>query len=113
MTPPTAAPDPLTGPLADPLGAPLADPVGSPTQPVAGPNWPCTACGTVNPIARDTCSACGLHFLAAVRAGDAPLLELPLVGDITRLSRGQRFALAGAVALAVIVLTLLIGLILG
>ena len=50
--------------------------------------------------------------MAAAR-DDTPLLELPVVGDITRLGRGQRFALAGGVVLAIVLLTFVIGLILG
>jgi hypothetical protein len=61
---------------------------------------------------RSTCASCGAGFLAAAK-DDGPLLELPVVGDITRLGRGQRFALAGGVVLAFIVLTLLVGLLLG
>jgi hypothetical protein len=50
--------------------------------------------------------------MAAAR-DEAPLLELPVVGDITRLGRGQRFALAAGVVLAIVLLTFLLGLILG
>lgn len=62
---------------------------------------------------RDTCAGCGLPFLSGLREQEAPLLELPVVGDITRLGRGQRFALAGGVVLAFVVLTLLLGLLFG
>lgn len=48
---------------------------------------------------RGACSDCGADFLAAARSSE-PLLTLPLLGDITRFGRGQRFALAAAVALA-------------
>lgn len=105
VTPPPR-PDPLTDPLTVPAPAPTA-------EAVAGPSWPCSSCGTVNPMARDTCSSCGLHFLAGLRGQDGPLLELPVVGDITQLTRGKRFALAGAVVLAVILLTLFLGLLFG
>jgi hypothetical protein len=89
-----ASPDPLTAPLAA----------------VEGPTWPCGACGTVNPMARDTCLACGTHFLAGLRQA-GPLLELPVVGDITRLPRAHRFALAFGVVIAFVALTFLIGVI--
>jgi hypothetical protein len=64
-------------------------------------------------MANDTCSSCGRHFLAGLREDQAPLLELPVVGDLTKLSRGHRFALAFGVVFAVLVLTVLLGLIFG
>lgn len=101
----------------DPLSAPLrvvAPEVGAPAPVVAaGPGWPCSACGATNAVERDTCAGCGLPFLSALREGQPPLLELPLVGDITRLSRAQRFGLAGGVVLAFVLLTLVVGLLLG
>jgi hypothetical protein len=138
---PPAPPEPEPEPVADvPVDAPVAEPVadvpvvGSPAysppastvgqdpltapleavaSPAAGPSWPCSTCGTVNPMARDTCSVCGKHFLAGLKEDEAPLLELPVVGDITRLGRGQRFAIAFGVVVAVLILTLLLGLIFG
>jgi hypothetical protein len=83
-----------------------------PAEP-AGPSWPCTACGESNPLARNTCSACGTPFLGGLRGQDGPLLDLPVVGDITKLGRGHRLALAAGVVLAVILLTLIVGLIFG
>jgi hypothetical protein len=53
-----------------------------------------------------------MGFLAAAR-DTGPLLELPVVGDITRFSRGQRLAMVAGVVLLFAVLTLLIGLVLG
>jgi ribosomal protein L40E len=100
------APDPLTDPLPDLLAPALSTPT------IEGPTWPCTTCGGVNPMDRDTCASCGAGFLAAAK-DESPLLELPVVGDITRLGRGQRFALAGGVVLAFVLLTLLIGVLLG
>ena len=83
-----------------------------PPAPSAIPTWPCSACGTQNSFDRDTCEKCGLGFLAAAR-DTGPLLELPVVGDITRLSRGQRLALVVGVVFAFVVLTLVVGLLLG
>jgi hypothetical protein len=110
---PAYTPAVVVGP--DPLTAPIEAVTGGATtgEPVTGPTWPCTACGTQNGIERDTCSACGLPFLSGLREQDGPLLELPVFGDITRLGRGQRFAIAGGVVLAVVVLTLLVGLVFG
>jgi hypothetical protein len=89
------------------------DPLTAPLAALDGPTWPCATCGATNPIDRDTCVGCGSPFLSALRDTEGPLLELPVVGDITRLGRGQRFALAGGVVLVFLVLTLLIGLVFG
>ena len=109
LVPAQPAPDPLSAPLdagPNPLNAPVA------TTPMAGPTWPCTVCGTANPLDRDACVSCGSGFLAGAR-NEAPLLDLPVVGDLTRFSRAQRFGLAGGVVLAFVLLTLLVGLLLG
>jgi hypothetical protein len=111
LRPPAAPVDPPAAVAAAPTYDPLSDPL--PAAPVAGPTWPCSACGTVNPIERDTCAGCGLPFLSGLREQEAPLLELPVVGDITRLGRGQRFALAGGVVLVFVLLTLVLGLLFG
>jgi hypothetical protein len=94
------------------IPAQAADPLTAPLAALDGPTWPCSACGTPNPMERETCSACGVGFLAGAR-DESPLLELPVVGDMTRLGRGQRIALAGGVVLVFVVLTLLAGLIFG
>lgn len=104
--PPTAS---YGAPALDPLTAPAAAPVAAGAE----PTWPCATCGTPNPLAAGACGACGAGFLAGLREAEGPLLELPGVGDLTRLSRGQRMALAFGVVLVVIALTALLGLLLG
>lgn len=124
--PPTAAYgapalDPLTAPVAAlatpspalPSPAPPALPSPAAAPPAADPTWPCASCGAANALTADACAACGAGFLAGLRASEAPLLELPGVGDITRLSRGQRMALAFGVVAAVVALIALLGLLLG
>ena len=88
------------GVLADPLNDPL---------PVVRPGWPCSACGTPNDFGLDACAACGAGFLAALR-DEAPALTVPGIGDLGRLSRGRRLALAAGIVLAVLVLTVILGL---
>ncbi len=89
--------------------APVAAP--RPAAPAEGdPTWPCTTCGASNSLAHDACSACGAGFLAGLRESEGPLLELPGVGDLTRLSRGQRMGVAFGVVLAVIAVVALLGL---
>lgn len=75
--------------------------------------WPCSGCGTVNAVELHTCAACGTGFLAGLRKDEPPLLALPGVGDLTRLSRAQRLGLAAGVVLLVLVLVALLGLLTG
>ncbi|MCU1593312.1 MAG: hypothetical protein JWO12_704 [Frankiales bacterium] len=91
------APDPLTQPLSEVLGEPRAE-----------ASWPCGMCQAVNPMTADVCGVCQQPFLAAMRSGEQPVLVLPVVGDIGRLSRGRRIALAlGLVAVLLIPLAII------
>lgn len=119
--PPPPAPEPQPAPVVvpaapraavDPLTAPAAS-LGLPGPVSADPTWPCSTCGAVNPIAANACGACGAGFLAGLRETEGPLLELPGVGDLTRMSRGQRMLLAFGVVLAFIALTALLGFVFG
>ena len=102
------AADPLTSPYPLVEAGPVPSP--EPLDPELDvPTWPCAACGTANRLERDTCAGCGAPFLSGLRDTEAPLLELPLVGDLTRLDRSHRLALAAGVVLAFLVLTLLLG----
>ncbi len=100
--------DPLTAP-AEALGLPASE--AAPQS--AATSWPCTACESANPYSVSVCLVCGTAFLAAVREAEGPLLEIPVVGDLTRLSRGQRLGLAAGVVLVISVLTALVGLVFG
>ena len=104
--------DPLTAPALDPLTAPAAA-LGLPPRPGSEPTWPCSSCGAANPIAADACASCGAGFLAGLRDTEGPLLELPGVGDLTRMSRGQRLGIAFGVVAAFIALTALLSLVFG
>lgn len=91
----------------DPLTAPAAA-LGLPAPPGAEPTWPCTTCGAANPLAANACTACGAGFLAGLRDTESPLLEIPGVGDLTKMSRAQRLGIAfGAVVAFIAVVTLL------
>lgn len=112
--PPAYASRPVTAPAFDPLTAPAHE-LGlapAPAEPAGEPTWPCATCGASNPLTADACGACGAGFLAGLREADGPLLELPVVGDLTRLSRAQRLMLALGVVLAVLALTAVLGLLL-
>lgn len=111
--PAVAARVPVAPSYPDPLSAPIVDPLDGPTPAAEPPRgWPCATCGETNPFEATACLACGAGFLSAVRDGEAPLLMLPGVGDLTRMGRGQRLALAGGVVLVFVLVTLVIGLLL-
>jgi hypothetical protein len=115
-TPAYGGSDPLTAPLLDlllpatpatpavpaaaPVAAPSAVPVAAaPAEPAAA-GWPCSRCGARNALDAVMCRDCGGAFLGG--ASDTPSLVLPGVGDVTKLSRGARTAMAFALVLAVV-----------
>lgn len=112
--PPT--PPPLLVAPPTPAGTPSAPhaPAVTPSAPAPGerpdPTWPCATCGVVNALTLSACAGCGAGFLSGLRASEGPLLELPVVGDLGALSRGQRLGLAAGVVLAVIALVAVLGL---
>ena len=118
---PASLPVPTLPPTAS-YGAPALDPLTAPAQALGLPpstrtppvplaaTWPCATCGTANPLAAADCAACGAGFLSTLRDGEPPLLELPGVGDLTRLSRAQRLGLAAGAVVVVLVLVALLGL---
>lgn len=116
LRPPPPEPQPVAAaprlPAVDPLTAPPAA-LGLPTPPGSEPTWPCGSCGAANPIAANACVACGAGFLAGLRETEGPLLELPGVGDLTRMSRGQRLGIAFGVVLGFVALTALLSLVFG
>ena len=109
---PEPEPEPVQAAVtADLAGAPAAVP--APRDGAVGPGWPCTACGEHNGVDRDTCAVCGSSLFALMRQGEKPLLVLPLVGDLTKLSRAQRLVLAAVVAGAFCVVIALLSVLLG
>ena len=109
--PVTAAPaapayDPLTSPLppAPSVSVTSPDVLDSPVVKqadvrLAEPTWPCSACGTAVALDSDRCPVCGGGFLGGPEA--AVSLELPVVGDVARLSTGQKWAFAGVASVAI------------
>lgn len=100
-------------PAADPLTAPTTQLVPAPTAATPDPTWPCATCGAANGLTADVCASCGAGFLAGLREAEAPLLALPVVGDLGAMSRAQRLGLAAALVLTVLVLTALLGVLTG
>jgi hypothetical protein len=105
------APEPAQEPAPETV-APVTPAVPRQQEPTGDATWPCTTCGARNDLAANACSACGAGFLAGLRDSEGPLLELPGVGDLTRMSRGQRMLVAFGVVLAVVALVALLGLLL-
>ncbi|MGZ6826613.1 MAG: hypothetical protein ACXVGH_07455, partial [Mycobacteriales bacterium] len=107
--------DPLTQPLLDFLPPPV-EPVAPVPAPVAAaapqalPTWTCHVCQAANVVTELRCGTCGGSFLGS--DAEQPLLVLPGVGDVTKLSRGQRAGLAGAVLALVLVPLALVTLVL-
>ncbi len=90
------------GPQPEPAPVPV---VPSPRsgEPAPTARWPCTSCGATTPLDRAVCHACGEAFLSELHRDEPPLLVLPVVGDLTRLTRTQRVVFGvGASAVAVV-----------
>jgi len=112
----TATSPEVSRPL-DPLTAPLDLLLAAAAVPAAEPSWPCAACQTANRLDAAVCTGCGAGFLDVVRLAEPPLMTLPFVGDVSRLTKGQLLGLAlavvTAVLTAVLTVTLLAGVLLG
>lgn len=94
-----------------PAGAGAASGADLPApRPGGGRGWPCSGCGETNAVELMVCAACGTRFLAGLSKESPPVLALPLVGDLTLLSRAQRLALAAGVVLLAMLLIALLGL---
>jgi hypothetical protein len=117
--PHNAALDPLTAPISTLLSpptehtttpdpAPIAPEAAVDAEPLPGvvatelasATWPCTRCGAHVPMELDACTECGAGFL--VGAIPSPTVSLPIVGDVQRLSKMQRFGLAAGLAVVIV-----------
>jgi hypothetical protein len=116
-----SAPDPLTAPIST-LLEPPADPLDAldaVTEALPGvvdaeldaASWPCSRCGAHVPLLLDACGECGAGFLAG--AIPPPTMSVPIVGDVTRLSKVQRFALAAGLATGIVVVFLVLATVVG
>jgi hypothetical protein len=109
-----AAPDPLTAPMSTLLSppaeltAPACEPLPDAAEALPGvvdpqlaaATWPCARCGAQVPLLLDACDECGAGFLTG--AIPPPTMTLPIVGDVQRLSKLQRFGLAAGLAVVII-----------
>ena len=103
-----AAPVPAPGPASDPVAEQLPG-VVDPVLGAAG--WPCSVCGAHVPLLLDACSECGAGFLSG--AIPPPTMSVPIVGDVSRLSKAQRFGLAAGLATGIVVLFVVLATVLG
>jgi hypothetical protein len=79
-------------------------------KPGALPSWPCPRCGAAVSMNLDACTECGEGFLAAAATSTA--VRIPMVGNVTSLSGGQRLmlgAMVGVVLMVVLVVLFTIG----
>lgn len=68
--------------------------------------WPCAQCDAENDLESTTCATCGSGFLAGLQADDPTALRLPLIGDVSKLGRSSRVAIAvGAAVLLALLLS--------
>lgn len=93
--------------VAEPASAAAAD------AEAAAVTWPCTRCGVANRIDATACACCGAGFLDDLRSADGPSLVLPVVGDVGRLSKGQRYGVAGVLVFLVLLVVALLGVLTG
>jgi hypothetical protein len=104
--------DPLTAPLEQLLDAgPARGRHEAPAPPA--PTWPCGSCASANPLEAAVCGVCGAAFLEAVTRTEPPLLVLPLLGDLSRMTKLHWFGLGAALLLLAVVLSVLLGALLG
>jgi RNA polymerase subunit RPABC4/transcription elongation factor Spt4 len=63
--------------------------------------WPCNSCDEHVPMSLDACPMCGSPFLSGAK--ETPSMEIPMVGDLGRMSRTQRLVFGIVVAMGVMV----------
>ena len=102
-------PPPPPGPPGSipPPPAPPAPPGQEPGRLTLGkPPWPCVRCETVNPYSANKCTTCGQGFLDGLAE---PSMSLPLVGDLSDLSRASKVKIGVGVSigLCLVILVLL------
>jgi hypothetical protein len=110
--------DPLTAPISTLLEPPPAEAIAAPA-PLPGvvdrapdaATWPCSRCGAHVPLLLDACGECGAGFLAG--AIPPPTMSVPIVGDVSRLSKAQRFGLAAGLATGIVLVFLVLATIVG
>jgi ribosomal protein L40E len=101
----------VTAASADVLDAttplPTEPPSAGAAPAAATPTWPCTRCGAKVSLDLDACPECGAGFLAGA-ASSTVSMKLPVVGDVSRMSKGQRLMMAAGFAVVLMLLLLLL-----
>ena len=103
---PAPAPAAPVAQQADPLDPATPVSVAAAPAPERKLGWPCTSCGETVSFDMTFCPDCGSSFLPSER--ETVSFRLPLVGDITRLSKGEKLVIIfGGMALITTVFFLL------
>jgi ribosomal protein L40E len=99
-------PPPPPGPPGSVPPPPPAPPGDAPGKLAVGkPPWPCMRCETVNPYAANVCTACGHGFLDSLSEEST---RLPLIGDVTDISRSTKVKIGLAVSLGLCLVILVV-----
>jgi RNA polymerase subunit RPABC4/transcription elongation factor Spt4 len=93
--------DELLNPAAAPAPAAPPVPAAPPTAASDEVRWPCNSCDEQVPMSLDMCPMCGSPFLSGAK--ETPSMEIPMVGDLGRMSRTQRLVFGVVVAMGVMV----------
>jgi hypothetical protein len=91
----------VTAATADVLDASTSLPTDEQPLHVAAPapTWPCPQCDARVSMELDACGSCGAGFLAETSSTSVSM-KLPVVGDVSRMSKGQRLMMAIGFAIA-------------
>jgi hypothetical protein len=118
LDPRTPLPGTSAAEVADDLAsspASLVEAAATPSAPAAPvaveSTWPCPRCGERVALSVDVCGSCGAGFLAGVSTKVSA--HVPLIGDMTQLSSGQRWLVAMGFSVALIVVFVLLAFIVG
>jgi uncharacterized membrane protein YvbJ len=68
--------------------------------------WPCPRCGEKVAIDIDECPSCGAGFLSG--ATQSISTKLPVVGDVTAMTPGQRWLVAMGISAALVVVLVVV-----
>lgn len=63
--------------------------------------WPCPRCSASVPMSLDACPDCGAGFLSGVARVTST--KLPIIGDVGRMSQGQRLLIGAGVAIVLMI----------
>lgn len=89
---------------AAPVDPGVAQPQGATVAKEA--TWPCPRCNASVAISQDVCPECGAGFLSNV--AQVTNTKLPIVGDVGRMSQGQRLMIGAGISVVLMVIFVMI-----